>query len=584
MKSYGYLNNAKGAVAPLVAIMLVVIIVCVAVVVDLGHIHNVKIQLQRAVDAAALTGARALPDEAAAVNAAVAVALANNVDQEGVVVDPVNVVFGLWDKESLGESADDRFDDELGAGEVPNAVKVTATRNVDHIFFFFVDSTTVTADAIAVYKFVEETIPIALVSCIPTGGASLNIASPGLSVCDITTYEFNSDNEDTAAWTSLTFSPASNPLIQQFLTEEGRTLFNEVVYGTNNNSHDGIENTDVYTGTRILPVPDVGTYASGGCLSNAGTSISCGLGEDISLDPESIDDIRKVDPTKLEDPAAAEADPLAYEPLPRWYHFDEPSGSYHYLKDAFTRIWTQDGHLVADSAAALQSKLADLFFEVVQPYGVADHRFKSFIECQGACSNPSNRYSYNYKPLFNEVLRYTGYPPVWVNNGAIPPSLATFLDRIVNDDDTFKSSVSTDNEPFESGNESNSGGRGHTVELTLPVIFAGDCEEWKALATGPPTNSLNLYYVGTANFLLTRAWKNPDCFEHANNLLTVTNWTHNDGACDPSDFEPPLAAGDSFQCVGGPGSNPSAALEGMIRPPTRGDEATAGIRRIYLVE
>ena len=56
-------NGEQGAVAPLVGILMVVFILCVALVVDLGHLHNVKVQLQRAADAGALAAALSLlPD------------------------------------------------------------------------------------------------------------------------------------------------------------------------------------------------------------------------------------------------------------------------------------------------------------------------------------------------------------------------------------------------------------------------------------------------------------------------------------------------------------------------------------------
>jgi hypothetical protein len=584
MKTFKDRNNAKGAVAPMVAIMLVLIVVCVALVVDLGHIHNVKVQLQRAVDAAALAGVVELPDEDAAVDTAVAVAASNSVDQEGVVIDPDDdVELGTWNKEIVvGETAVDRFDQ---TGTPPTAVKVTASRIVDHIFFFFLPSTTVTADAIAVFHYEEETIPIALVSCIPTGGTSLNIASPGLSVCDITTYRFHSDTDDTAAWTSLTFNPASTPQIQQFLTEEGRDLFNEVVYGTNSSpEHEGIENTDVVN-NRIFPVEDVPGYDnSPWCSGNNGTSIVCGLGDDISIDTDTIENIQEVDPTKLVDPSGAQVDPLKYEPLPRWYHFSTPN-TFDYLEDAFTRLWTQDGNLVAPLAtqAYLQALYETPDGVTDSPYGspgAPDYRFKKFIELQGG----------TYNPNFNEVLKYAGYPPVWVNNGTIPPALQTFLDRIVNDDgsNTFKSGNSKDNEPFNEGNQAKSGGVGYTVKLTIPVIFAGACDDWKALSTGPPKSDIKLYYIGTADFLVTRAWKNPNCFEQAPapspaGPVQITNISHADGTCTPSnDYYDPSLGALAFQCTGG--KAPNAALEGLIRPPTRGEEAVAGIKKIYLVE
>jgi len=53
----GYALNETGAVAPMVGIMIFLFVGCLALVVDLGLLHNVKVQLQRAADAAALAGA-----------------------------------------------------------------------------------------------------------------------------------------------------------------------------------------------------------------------------------------------------------------------------------------------------------------------------------------------------------------------------------------------------------------------------------------------------------------------------------------------------------------------------------------------
>jgi len=109
MRSIRQLNNSEGAVAPLVAIMLIVIVVCVALVADLGHIHNVKVQLQRAVDAAALAAAQQLPGGIPA-EVAVAVGAANKVDQEGVAIQLADVVIGTWNTTIItGQTAADRF-------------------------------------------------------------------------------------------------------------------------------------------------------------------------------------------------------------------------------------------------------------------------------------------------------------------------------------------------------------------------------------------------------------------------------------------------------------------------------------------
>lgn len=585
MRSIGRMKDSKGAVAPLVAIMLILIVICVALVVDLGHVHNVKVQMQRAVDAAALAAAQQLPDGNAA-GVAVAVGTANTVDQEGVTILPADVVVGTWKEEIVpGETAADRFT-PLAAGETANAVRVTATRLVDHVFFFFVDDTPVTTDAIAVNIYEEQTIPIALVSCIPTGGKFINIHSPGLSICDIATYQFHADSEDTAAWTSLTFNPASTPQILEFLDEDGVETFNQVVYGTDL-PHDGIENTTVETGNRTIPVPDFPGYdnVTRGCVGNDGLNITCGLGEDLSLDPEDPVLIQQADPAKV--PAAAITDPLAYDPLPRWYHFDDVEATYDVYNDAFTRLVTQNGTLVqnvGETEAIYQTRLKGLYEGTIpSPFGATDFRFKKETP-----TGPGEKFitekSGTWKPNFSEVLRYAGYPPVWVNNGTIPPALTKFLDDLIDTSTSeFKTSVSGEFEPFDPGNEANSGGSGESVRLTLPVIFAGPCDEWKALSTGPVKTDIKLYYVGTANFLLTRAWKpGNNCFDHGSRAITVD-------FNPPADCSPPVAktfdpsiAGSEIRCAGG--KTPNAALEGLIQIPIKGDEAAAGIRKIQLVE
>ncbi|MCK4536854.1 MAG: hypothetical protein KAT93_07565, partial [Desulfuromonadales bacterium] len=148
----------KGAVAPLIAVLLFVIVICVALVVDLGHVHNVKVELQRAVDAASLAGAHHLPDQGRVETVAIAAAAANK-----TTVTSENIVLGQWDRYNLTASAVDRF---TATTTNPDAVYVRALQDVEHIFFIFVDATTVTADAIAVAVPLTPVLPLAIVSCI----------------------------------------------------------------------------------------------------------------------------------------------------------------------------------------------------------------------------------------------------------------------------------------------------------------------------------------------------------------------------------------------------------------------------------
>lgn len=611
-------HNQKGAVAPLVAIMLVLIVVCVALVVDLGHIHNVKVELQRAVDAAALAGAGQLGGSIgagqAAIDVAVATAAANRVDQDPVSIDPAAIAnpnfngFAIkmvqpinWNKNIIDPvsgttlSTAARITPLTNTAEydTANGLWVTAKMDVEHIFFFFTDNTPVTADAIAVNIFEEPTIPIALVSCIPTGGKSINISSPGLSICDITTYEFHADTDDSAAWTSLTFNPASQTNINKFLDVDGPKLFNQVVYGDNGTAQQGIENTTVSTANRILPdVPDFPAYSdvTRGCVDNDGLTINCGLGADLSLDPTDPELIRQADPSKV--PAAALTDPLAYNPLPRWYHFDDDDTTTNVYTDAFTRLLTQNGTLVQgdDSITDYQIRLQRLYAgDDDSPYGGAgDYRFKASGTKEKFITKTNVSGTDVYKPNFNEVLRYAGYPPVWVNNGTIPPALTQFLDGLVNpagkgkDSIEFKTEVSNDFEPFDAGNAGSSGGSGESVRLTMPVIFAGACDDWKALSVGPVKSDIKLYYVGTANFLLTRAWKSSDCFDEGTRAITIDPIFSCPNPPPAAKIFDPTISGNNIRC--GSGKTPNAAIEGMMRVPTKGDITEAGIRKIYLVE
>jgi len=596
--------NQRGAVAALVAILLVLIMVCVSFVVDLGHIHNVKVLLQAAVDSGALAGAEQLPSSLPDTEVKPYSVAAFNKNMEGsaepTTITIGNVEVGHWDKDALGQPASVRFEADPEDDPI-NAVKVTASLDVTHFFFWFIPSTTVTVDAIAVNIFEKQTIPIALVSCIPTGGSVINISSPGLNVCDITTYHFHPSpsqpTDDTAAWTSLTFNPASNQNIQAFLDENGVEVFNQVIYGTGL-AHDGIENTTVATTNKTLPVPDFPVYDDvlRGCIGNNGIDIVCGLGPDPSVDVTSFLGIRQFDQGALASGVSVQNvvdDPLAYNPLPRWYHFGgdgnpPPStGPYDPWNNAFIRLVTQDGLLLGS-----QTELQALYEGTNDPFGPSvynsvDYRFvhdgnkEKFIDHQSG-GGPGG----TYKPKYNEVLKYAGYPPVWVNNGEVQAALTEFLDGLINPlppgpgDGTLKTSLAELNPPFDTDS---SGAVGLTIRLTLPVIFAGACDEWKAISSGPATTTNTLYYIGTASFLITRAWQNPKCYSFLDpDVLTVApSATVPCAPINNNDYAPSISGGQ-FVCTGG--SAPNGAIEGLWLPPVQGEHTETGVVKIYLVE
>ena len=183
-RAHGYALNETGAVAPLVGIMIFLFIGCLALVVDLGMLHNVKVQLQRAADAAALAGAQQLDtgsdQDSRAEDAAKATAATNKVQgttgflsgTSGWVDDnSVTVEVGHWDPDV---SATDRFTFPVDPN-TGNAVKVTATIEVPLIFarIFGNTSSTVSADAIAVAaRQIAETLGLSAMVCWTTSGAT----------------------------------------------------------------------------------------------------------------------------------------------------------------------------------------------------------------------------------------------------------------------------------------------------------------------------------------------------------------------------------------------------------------------------
>lgn len=549
--------SERGSVVVLVAVMLFLIFFCVALVVDIGHIHNVKIELQRAVDAAALAGAQQIPD-GDIVATAVAMGIVNKVDNDAVVIDPADVVAGWWDAEIVkGETVLNRF---TAGGTTVNAVKVTAKLTVPHFFFFPVDGTEVTADAIAVSQTINPVVPMAVISCLPTDTLTNN---PGalndMTVCGIRSFVFNQEN--TGAWTSLTLKVNANEVSNLMTTEEGRDNFNSIIYGRDlGPDNDGIENTIVD------PLAASFSSAYTGC-NPVDFSIGCGLGRiagkeiaspDEFPEPANLTDIMKDATTGVYQATAF--DPLTdygkglNGALPRWYNLNAASGALQ-RDDHFARVWSQDGVVLQgkdETVAAYQARLKKYFDATEKPFG--DNRFadsggKMIVEDKGL-----------YKPNFAKIIKHAGYPKVYVFNG-VSSTLADFLALPdVAEGTTLKGS---EDDALPPGQQA--------VVLKTPVIFAGACEDWQALSQ--QNSNHELYYIGMAKFLMTRAWKNPDSYDCGSKFVNV-------GSCSTT-FDPP-AAGVLLSAV--PYNTPGT-IEGLSYFPTAdGEETNASLIRIFLVE
>lgn len=555
------ISNERGSVVVLVAVMLFLIFFCVALVVDVGHIHSVKIELQRAVDAAALAGAQQIPD-GNIVASAVAMGSVNKVDNDAVVIDPDEVKVGWWEEKIIqGKTADQRF---TAGGTTINAVKVTAKLKVPHFFFFPVEDTEVTADAVAVSHTINPVLPLAIISCIPTDTLTKNPgALPDMSICGIRSFVFNKEN--TGAWTSLTLKVNANEVSDLITKEEGRNNFNSIIYGRDLNN-DGIENTKVDD----LASPFNPAYT--GC-NPVDFSIGCGLGKIAGKDIAHPDDFPAPDNLTdiVRDATTGVYQPTAFDPLtdygegldgalPRWYNLNAASGALQ-RDDHFARLWSQDGIVLQgehESAAAYQARLQTYFDgkdadgNVVKPFG--DDRFtdsggKMIIEDKGV-----------YKPDFAKIVKYAGYPKVYVFNG-VSSTLGAFLE--LPEVAVGKTLQCSADDALPAGQEA--------VVLKTPVIFAGACEDWQALSQS--NSNHELYYVGMAKFLMTRAWKNPDNYDCGSNFVNI-------GSCSTT-FDPP-AAGVLLSAVN---SSTPGTVEGLTVAPTAdGEETNASLIRIFLVE
>ena len=557
-------NGEQGAVAPLVGILMVVFILCVALVVDLGHLHNVKVQLQRAVDAAALAGAQQLDgstdqgDNATAV--AKATAAVNRVDGKTDWVDDDDfveefvIILGSWDPDL---SADPRFTPVVaGEEDTANAIRVTTTVNVDYFFFLFGSGSTVSADATAVNKHEETALPIALLSCIPINEGMSN------DVCDIKFYIWGPAPLDTAGWTSLTYGPGVNANDLKRFFEPGNTEVNEIMYG-DGTGEGGLENEDVQKGD--------GTYDSDSSpcdLSvNHELTIGCGLGDE------------------FEKPSSEPDDPLDYDPLPRWDYNLDPYANL--ADDPFRRIYSMDGILEqgyvdgendADYEARLEALKEASDNDAWASYDHVKYPFKANHSDWAQDGRWSVMISNKEEALFDQALLYAGYPAVAATNGTDASVLKKFLELTTEakDDDHFNTSLTKINEPLDATKDDdphNSHGGGETFAVTIPIVLTGACRDTAYNAVFP--------YIGTANLLITRVWAGVnECYDTID-PVTVYSGT----ACDLSLHKPDLVTVDSkgtYTCITGNAAGAEKGIEALITP--RGEEGPSGIHKIYLVE
>lgn len=141
-------RQRKGTILVLSAVLMVVMMGFIALSVDVGYMHNVQTEMDRAVDAAALAGASALPEGSIeAENVARTFVAMNQVGGSPLFGDNVTVTVGHWDRDARVFTPDNSS---------PSAIKVDAQRNDQRPLFFAnvwgIDQFQVDSSAIALFQ------------------------------------------------------------------------------------------------------------------------------------------------------------------------------------------------------------------------------------------------------------------------------------------------------------------------------------------------------------------------------------------------------------------------------------------------
>jgi hypothetical protein len=262
----------RGSVAVVVGLMLPVLLACVALAVDVGHIFLVRGQLQNAADAAALAGARTLDGTTArfapARQAAQRLAACHTANGTAVAISTNDanaqggdVVLGRWHPEG-----DPPFFEHIASpATIPpyiNAVRVHTQRTgsaggsvvmwlAQAVGFRSADVGAL-ATAVSGGGATECAFPLALPDCLIT-------TASGSLVCGAMNLVFRNDPDDNAGLTDLASGPPVNGSIAAGLVNDAR---NGVCHAPTAGSPIYLQNgTDV---KKVLDAVDAWIAANGG--------------------------------------------------------------------------------------------------------------------------------------------------------------------------------------------------------------------------------------------------------------------------------------------------------------------------------
>jgi Flp pilus assembly protein TadG len=264
LKWRNFVQETHGSVLVLMAILMAVLLGFCGLAIDVGHYTLVKNELQKAADAGALAGVRALfpadmktatypviPDCSTAVTVATRAAHWNNTDNAQTVVADIQT--GHWDPVARTFGAGCSYND----ADFTNAVKVTTHREDTPLFLMQVLG--------AVPKTIQAT---SIAAQLPVGGLKPGIGFPITvgrkyhQIGDLKIY-MNDDNSDTGSWFTPS-PPCSAAKLKGLISNSGSMpalACGDTIYlqnGVDNSVMNLINN--LYAGKNItvyIPVVDV---------------------------------------------------------------------------------------------------------------------------------------------------------------------------------------------------------------------------------------------------------------------------------------------------------------------------------------
>lgn len=256
MPSRDFFRRQHGAVLPLVAVCLIVLVAFIALAVDLGRFFVSRNELQNAADAAALGATRQLAkiyqssayqalspteqrnydvtlenlwdtahkDNVVVVTTAQTVAYQNQAANEAIVIDSADVQLGAWEPDDPDGDGDSFRPDNIR----PTAVRVTARRDTSNVagniatFFagiFGVEDFSVAARATAALtgQSTAEEGELEL----PVGVSRKWFTGPPSDWCgNVIKFSPSTDPEACAGWTTFKYDPANDVKIRNILRPE----------------------------------------------------------------------------------------------------------------------------------------------------------------------------------------------------------------------------------------------------------------------------------------------------------------------------------------------------------------------------